>query len=144
VYLFVLYFIIFNWMTQRRVKIEIETWKWDFWFLRNIFIISNSANSINYFKPWFVMELFREYKRGKYRCTVDLLFDWFGLVCFANKIKICQLSYSWFQTSQTGGQWYTDTSPFSIPWAIILDEGEVTSLEVIGSVCMLRWLDICE
>jgi hypothetical protein len=20
------------------------------------------------------------------------------------------------QTSQTGGQWYTDTSPFSIPW----------------------------
>jgi hypothetical protein len=20
------------------------------------------------------------------------------------------------QTSQTGGQWYSDTSPFSIPW----------------------------
>ncbi len=26
-------------------------------------------------------------KRGKYHCTVDLLFDWFGLVCFANKNK---------------------------------------------------------
>jgi hypothetical protein len=26
----------------------------------------------------------REYKRGKYYCTVELLFDWFGLVCFAN------------------------------------------------------------
>jgi hypothetical protein len=26
------------------------------------------------------------------------------------------LSYSWFQTSQTEGQWYSDTSPFSIPW----------------------------
>ena len=25
---------------------------------------------------------------GKYHCTVDLLFDWFGLVCFANKNKI--------------------------------------------------------
>jgi hypothetical protein len=25
------------------------------------------------------------------------------------------LSYSWFQTGQTGGQWYTDISPFSIP-----------------------------
>jgi hypothetical protein len=25
--------------------------------------------------------------RGKYHCTVDLLFDWFGLVCFANKNK---------------------------------------------------------
>jgi hypothetical protein len=30
---------------------------------------------------------------GKYRCTIDLLFDWFGLVCFANKNKNCQLSY---------------------------------------------------
>ena len=25
------------------------------------------------------------------------------------------MSYSSFQTSQTGGQWYSDTSPFSIP-----------------------------
>jgi len=24
----------------------------------------------------------------------DLLFDWFGLVCFANKNKNCELSYS--------------------------------------------------
>ncbi len=31
----------------------------------------------------------REYKRGKYHCTIDLLFDWFGLVCFANKNKNC-------------------------------------------------------
>ncbi len=26
------------------------------------------------------------------------------------------MSYSWFQTSQTGGQQYSDTSLFSIPW----------------------------
>ncbi len=26
------------------------------------------------------------------------------------------MSYSWFQTSKTGGQRYSDTSPFSIPW----------------------------
>jgi hypothetical protein len=34
------------------------------------------------------------FKQGilkKYYCTVDLLFDWFGLVCFANKNKNCQL-----------------------------------------------------
>ena len=37
--------------------------------------------------------------------------DWFGLVCFAIKNKNCQLSYSQFQTSQTGGQWYSYTSP---------------------------------
>ncbi len=30
----------------------------------------------------------REYYREKYHCTVDLLFDWFRLVCFANKTKI--------------------------------------------------------
>jgi hypothetical protein len=30
--------------------------------------------------------------KGKYHCTVDLLFDWFGLVCYVNKNKNCQLS----------------------------------------------------
>jgi len=39
-----------------------------------------------------------------------------GLVYFANKNKNCEQSYSQFQTSQTGGQRYSDTSPFSIPW----------------------------
>jgi hypothetical protein len=58
-------------------------------------------------------------KGEKYHCTTDLLFDWFGLVCLANKNKNCQLSYNRFQTSQTGGQSYSDTSPFSIPWARI-------------------------
>jgi hypothetical protein len=53
--------------------------------------------------------------KWKYHCTVDLLFDLFGLVCFANKNKNCQLPYSCFQISQTGGQWYSDTSPFNIP-----------------------------
>jgi hypothetical protein len=28
------------------------------------------------------------------------------------KTKNCQLSYSFFQTSETGGQWYNDTSVF--------------------------------
>jgi hypothetical protein len=54
--------------------------------------------------------------RGEYHYTVDLLFDWFGLVCIANKNINCQFSYSWFQTSQTGGQPYSDTSHFSIFW----------------------------
>jgi hypothetical protein len=43
------------------------------------------------------------------------MFDWFGLVCFANKSKNCKFSYNWFQTSQIGGQQYSDTSPFCIP-----------------------------
>ncbi len=65
--------------------------------------------------------LCREYLRVKYHCTVDLLFDWFGFVCFANKNRNCQLWYSWFQTSQTGGQGYSDTSPFSIPCLVHSD-----------------------
>jgi hypothetical protein len=32
--------------------------------------------------------------RGKYHCTIDLLSDRFGLVCFANKNKNFQLSCS--------------------------------------------------
>jgi len=55
-------------------------------------------------------------KAGMIIVPLTSCFDWFGLVCFAKKNKNCQLSYSWFQTSQTGGQWYSDTSPFSIPW----------------------------
>ncbi len=38
--------------------------------------------------------LVQEILKGKYHCTIDLLFDWFGLVCFANKNKNCQLSYN--------------------------------------------------
>ncbi len=64
----------------------------------------------------FVNDLPGNIKGGKYHYTIDLLFDWFGLVCFANKNQNCQLSYSWFQTSGTGDQWYSDTSHFSIPW----------------------------
>jgi hypothetical protein len=64
----------------------------------------------------------REYWRGKYHSTIDLLSDLLGLVYFADKNKNCQLSYSWFQTSQTGGQWYSDTSKFSIPWTTLQAE----------------------
>jgi hypothetical protein len=46
---------------------------------------------------------------------------------FANKSKNCQLSYSWFQTSQTGGQQYSDTFPFSLPWYDISVTGHFVS-----------------
>ncbi len=32
-----------------------------------------------------LMTLNREYYRGKYHCTIHLLFDQFGLICFVNK-----------------------------------------------------------
>ncbi len=54
-------------------------------------------------------------KGGSITVTIDLLFDWFGLACFANKNKIVS-SHTADSKSQTGGQWHSDTSPFSIPW----------------------------
>ncbi len=53
--------------------------------------------------------------KGKYHCTVDLLFDWFGISCMTTDNICFYLQNRLIQTSQTGGQWYSDTSPFSIP-----------------------------
>ncbi len=59
---------------------------------------------------------------------IDLLFYWFGLVCFANKNKNCQLSYSWFQISQKGGDtmvYLLEQVSMSIPqkdvgWSVLM------------------------
>jgi hypothetical protein len=52
---------------------------------------------------------------GKYHCTIDLLFDWFGISCMTTDNFCFYLQNRLIQTSQTGGQLYSDTSPFSIP-----------------------------
>jgi hypothetical protein len=57
----------------------------------------------------------REYYRGMYYYTVDLLFDWFGISCMTTDNFCFCLQNRLIQTSQTGGQWYSDTSLFSIP-----------------------------
>ncbi len=54
--------------------------------------------------------------KGKYHCTVGLLFDWFGISCMTTDNFCFYLQNRLIQTSQTGGQRYSDTSPFSIPW----------------------------
>jgi hypothetical protein len=72
--------------------------------------------------------------------VLNLLFDWFGLVCFANKNKNCQLSFSWFQTSQTGGQRYRDTSPLAFPAHAIMTLS--TMSEHFYAECHLCWLSL--
>jgi hypothetical protein len=62
------------------------------------------------------ISLAREYKRWKYHCTVDLPFDWFGISSMMTDNFCFYLQNRLIQTSQTGGQRYSDTSPFSIPW----------------------------
>ncbi len=44
------------------------------------------------------------------------------------------MSYSLFQTSQTGGQWYSDTSPFRIPWRCHTAYSKPVKQEVNGTV----------
>ncbi len=52
---------------------------------------------------------------GKYHCTIDLLFDWFG-ICSINTDNFCfYLKNGLIQTSQTRGQWYSDTSQLGFP-----------------------------
>jgi hypothetical protein len=46
---------------------------------------------------------------------VDLLFNWFGISCMTTDNFCFYMQNRLIQTSQTGGQWYSDTSPFSIP-----------------------------
>ncbi len=65
-------------------------------------------------------------KGGKYHCTVDLLFDWFGIICMTTDNFCFYLQNRLIQTSQTGGQRYSDTSPLSIPCHIFLAKGEAT------------------
>jgi hypothetical protein len=54
--------------------------------------------------------------------------------------KNCQLSCSWFRTSQTGGQWLSDTSPFRIPWLNVLILSALTVNVLMLSVLMLSVL----
>jgi hypothetical protein len=91
--------------------------------------------NIKYSHSSFMNSQSREYQKGMDHCTVDLLLDLFGLPCFANKNKKCQLSYSLFQTSQTGGQRYSDTSPFSIPWSVIEQDFLKQSCPINLSFC---------
>ncbi len=56
-------------------------------------------------------------------CTVDLLFDRFGISCMTTDNFRFYLHNRLIQTSQTGDQWYSDTSPFSIPCRVSLRGG---------------------
>ncbi len=54
-------------------------------------------------------------KGGKYHCTIDLLFDWFGISGMTADNFCFYLQNTLIQTSQTGGQPYSDTSPWVFP-----------------------------
>ncbi len=65
-------------------------------------------------KPWIfpcvfhsfslAKHLSREHLRGKYSCTIDLRFDWFGISYMTTDNFCFYLLNRLIQTSQTGGQ----------------------------------------
>ncbi len=57
---------------------------------------------------------------GKYHCTVDLLFDWFGVSCMTMDNFCFYLQNRLIQTTQTGGQWYSEP-PLVFPGQTILE-----------------------
>ncbi len=59
-------------------------------------------------------------KEGKYHFTVDLLFGLFGINSMTTDNLCFYQQNRQFQTSQTGGHQYSDTSPFSIPCLRVL------------------------
>ncbi len=71
-------------------------------------------------------------KKGKYHCTVDLLFDLFGISCMTTDNFCFYLQNRLIQTSQTGGQQYIDTFPFSIHWNNLLHSGFARFLVSVG------------
>jgi hypothetical protein len=77
----------------------------------------------------------REYYRGKYHCTVDLLFDWFGISCMSTDNFCFYLQNKLIPTGQTRGQRYSDTSPFCIPCMGTLQRDENLKKE---SACINR------
>ncbi len=54
----------------------------------------------------------KEYQRGKYPCTVNLLFDWFGISCLTTDNFSFYLKNGLIQTGKAGGQPYSDTVVF--------------------------------
>ncbi len=78
---------------------------------------------------------------GKYHCTIDLLFDWFGMGWMTTNNFCLYFRNRLIQTSQTGGQRYSDTSPFSVPWfmqGILFPVHETLNPDMGGAWSMIQ------
>ncbi len=81
-------------------------------------VINEKTMSIKLMGPALSFEALactREYKRGKCHLYRWPPVDWFGISCMTTDNFCFYLQNRLIQTSLTGGQWYSDTCPFSIP-----------------------------
>jgi hypothetical protein len=78
--------------------------------------------------------------KGKYHCTVGLRFDWFGMSYMTSDNFCFYLQNRLIQTSQTGGQWYSDTLYYSL---VCLSIRLSISLPVDRIICLSVYRPIC-
>jgi hypothetical protein len=107
--------------------LSVQSWVSHFFIVILRVIMLNGISSVSWHlsdTSRVVVYICREFWRGKNHCTIDLLFDWFGISCMTTDIFCFYLQNGLIQTSQTGGQWYSDTSPFSIPWYLQPETGQ--------------------
>ncbi len=76
---------------------------------------------------------------GKYHCTIDLLFDWFGISCVKTDNFCFYLQNRQIQTSQTGGQWYSDTSRLIFPGILFHSRTKKVSILGFWKWVSLQW-----
>ncbi len=84
------------------------------WSLRGVLLIRH-LHGVATFRCWGCM-MPGNTKGGKYHCTVNLLLDWLGISCVTTDNFCFYLQNGPIQTSQTWGQGYNVSSPFSILW----------------------------
>jgi hypothetical protein len=82
----------------------------------------------------FVASMSGNTKGGKYHCTIDLLFDWFGISSMTTDNFCFYLQNRQIQASQTEGQWYSDTFPFSISVHVFLLTEVSAKLSIIARI----------
>ncbi len=69
--------------------------------------------------------------KGKYHFTVDLLFDWFGILCITTDNFRFYLQNILIQTGQTVGHLCSDTYHFSVPWLSLPVQKGFSELSVV-------------
>jgi len=90
----------------------------------------------SYFKRYFHTP--ENTKGGFFHCTVDPLFDWSGFSYMTTDSICFYLQNRLIQISQTGGQRYSDTSPFSIPCIHQLNDALLRSVHRFFSNLWIR------
>ncbi len=104
---------------------------WSVGTVSTIVIYSHSvATIVNYNRKTLMVQAGNT--NGGNHCTVDLLFDQFRVSCMTTHNFCFYLQNRLVQTSQTGGQWYSGTSP--LQYSLVQATGQLKCFPVMQSV----------